>query len=209
MFTVTGGEHVVARRKGDGLVMVSATVLPVGETFVAVGSGAGKYAVLVEVEPEGAPVVVALYAEFVVAGYLGGEGALEERHVVVVAIDSVAVVLPVVVVVEVVTAIAGTGLEHTLARRGHADETAVVGEVEVGGGGRDHEALHLELVGVLDYGVNITDLGLVRPSHGAFGPVGETPVYGYVHPGRLLGKVNGNAIGVGGVFVRVSGVLVA
>ena len=148
-------------------------------------------------------------AEFVVAGHLGGKSSLEERHVVVVVVDPVSVVPPVVVVVEIVTAVAGTCLEHALARWAQGDKTTVVGEVEVGGVGRDHEALHLQLVGMLDYGVNITDLGLVRPSYGALGSVGETPVYGYVDPGRLLGEVDGNAVAVGGVFVWVSGILVA
>ena len=121
MLPVTGGEHVVARRKSDGLVVVSAAGLPVGEAFVAVCSRAREYAVLVEVEPEGASVVVALHAELVVAGHLGGECALEERHVVVVAVDPVSVVPPITVVIEVVTAIAGTGLEHALARWAQAD----------------------------------------------------------------------------------------
>ena len=147
-------------------------------------------------------------AEFVVAGHLGGECALEERHVVVVVVDPVSVVPPVVVVVEIVTAVAGTCLEHALARWAQGDKTTVVGEVEVGGVGRDHEALNRKLIGVLDYGVNITDLGLVRPSRSAFGSVGESPVDGYVYPGRLLGEVDGNAVGVGGVFVWVSGILV-
>ena len=66
---------------------------------------------MVEVDPHAAAVVVSLDAELVGSGYLGGEVGLEERHVVVVAGYTVPEVLPVVVAVEVVAAVARTGTQ--------------------------------------------------------------------------------------------------